>query len=91
MNTGRFVLTLTACTWLLLACGGVGTTNADAGTQVCVDNVLCIQGTHWDAAACACVPNSPPATGGSNGVCVDNVLCIRGTHWDSMQCKCVSN
>ena len=26
----------------------------------CVDNVLCIQGDHWDSTLCQCVPNPPP-------------------------------
>ncbi|HET9956180.1 MAG TPA: hypothetical protein VFQ61_16850 [Polyangiaceae bacterium] len=25
--------------------------------KVCLDNVLCIQGTRWDATACKCVPD----------------------------------
>jgi hypothetical protein len=50
----------------------------------CVQNVLCVRGTHFDSSSdvCACVPNP---------VCIDNVLCVQGTHFDSSSdvCACV--
>jgi hypothetical protein len=67
--------------------------------SVCIDNVLCIRGDHFDPVACKCVPDedasSPPDAetsqeAASDGrVCVDNVLCILGDHWDPVACKCV--
>lgn len=49
--------------------------------KTCVQNVACIQGSHWDATACTCVKD----------VCVDNVACVQGSHWDGTQCKCVQD
>jgi hypothetical protein len=54
----------------------------------CVDNVLCIRGSHWSPTACQCVPDIPEPTA-TPTVCVDNVLCIRGTHWSPTACQCV--
>ena len=78
------VLTLAACF------------NGNGG--VCIDNVLCPRGDHFDNVLCQCVPNQDagvvpdagaPATDG--GVCIDNVLCIRGDHFDNVLCQCVPN
>jgi len=86
--------------WVGIACSAATTSGGDAGvsssagagqTSVCVDNILCIQGTHWDAVQCKCVPDPVAATGGANGFCVDNVLCIHGDHWDPKLCKCVAD
>jgi hypothetical protein len=57
--------------------------DADAG-PVCVDNVLCIRGDHFDTTLCKCVPDAD-----AGPACVDNVLCIRGDHFDTTLCKCV--
>ena len=55
------------------------------GICSCVQNVLCIRGTHFDSNpnVCSCVPN--PST------CVQRVLCIQGSHFDNdpKVCSCV--
>jgi hypothetical protein len=48
-------------------------------TRHCVENVLCIQGSHFDSKACKCVPDQ----------CVQTQLCIRGYVFDPKACKCV--
>ncbi len=79
---------LGACTCAAgLTCTGsgglpVGDVGGTCQPGACVDNVLCIQGTHWDSTACRCVPDR---------TCVDNVLCVRGSHWDPAACRCVPN
>jgi hypothetical protein len=52
-------------------CGGIC-------APACFQNVLCVQGSHWDGVACKCVPS-----------CVDKIDCLQGTHWDGVACKCV--
>lgn len=55
------------------------------GLCTCVQNVLCIRGSHFnsDPKVCSCVPDVP--------VCVQKVLCIRGSHFDNNPkvCGCV--
>jgi hypothetical protein len=42
----------------------------------CVDNVLCIAGSHWDSTACTCVADGPSCADGET-VCGDN-CCTAG-------------
>ena len=37
-----------------------GTDVASEGACVCVQNVICVQGSHWDSTACKCVPDCQP-------------------------------
>jgi hypothetical protein len=43
--------------------GDVGGTCEPARDAACIDNVLCIQGDHWDPVLCRCVPNTAAAGG----------------------------
>lgn len=52
----------------------------------CVNNAFCVVGSHFDSAACACVPDGADA-----GRCVDNQACVRGKHWDKTACACVAD
>jgi hypothetical protein len=58
----------------------------DALTKVCVQSVLCIQGSHWDPVACQCVPDQ--CVSGPGGPCggftTHPCVCRAGT-------KCVLN
>jgi hypothetical protein len=61
---------------------------AQQAAKTCVQNVLCIQGDHWDSTLCMCVPNtcisaddgpcggftSNPCTCGDGLVCVPNPI-----------------
>jgi hypothetical protein len=71
---------------------GGAVVKSDAG-QVCVENQLCIRGSHWDTQLCKCVPDevagSTAAAGGGAPVCVETVLCVRDAHWDSVLCQCI--
>jgi hypothetical protein len=71
---------------------GGAVVKTDAG-PVCVENQLCIRGSHWDSVLCKCVPDevagSSAAGAAGAPVCVENVLCVRDAHWDSVLCKCV--
>jgi hypothetical protein len=71
---------------------GSAVVKSDAG-QVCVENQLCIRGSHWDTQLCKCVPDevagSTAAAGGGAPVCVETALCVRDAHWDSVLCRCV--
>jgi hypothetical protein len=40
---------------------------------ICVDNVLCIMGDHWDGTLCKCVPDSPPP---SPCPCAAGQICV---------------
>ncbi|MES1183298.1 MAG: hypothetical protein ABUL60_05755 [Myxococcales bacterium] len=55
------------------------------GICSCVDNVLCVKGSHFDGDpnVCQCVSDAP--------ACVQKVLCVRGSHFDSdpKVCRCV--
>jgi hypothetical protein len=86
---------------LLVGCfrgnpSGSGTAGAggasDAG-KVCVENQLCIRGSHWDSTLCKCTPDQVAGSGAAGGggapVCVETVLCVRDAHWDSVLCRCV--
>src|SRR5512133_432911 len=62
---------------------GSGCDPVVSGRCECIQNVLCIKGSHFDRALCKCVPDDATPT------CVQNVLCIRGSHFGQTQCKCV--
>ena len=59
-----------------------------SGRCQCVQNVLCVIGSHFDRALCKCVPDAAADAGAG---CVQNVLCIMGDHFDRNLCKCVPN
>ena len=50
------------CGWIQVSC-----------PATCVENVLCIQGDHWDSALCQCVPNPPPP---AQCPCASGQLCV---------------
>lgn len=82
MTLYKWILSLSvAC---FVGCSGMPTSTHDAG--VCVDNVLCVQGSHFDNRQCKCVPNAD-----AGSTCVQTVLCVVGDHFDSNLCKCVPN
>lgn len=62
---------------------GEGCDQVVSGRCECIQNVLCVRGSHFDRTLCKCVPDDTTST------CVQNVLCIRGAHFDRTQCKCV--
>jgi len=70
---------------LASGCAGAASVTQDAG-PTCVDNVLCIRGSHFDSQQCKCVPNVD-----AGSTCVQNVLCVIGDHFDTTLCKCVPN
>src|SRR4051812_157891 len=49
--------------------------------KMCVQNLLCVAGSHFDTTQCKCVANP----------CVQTQLCIASSHFDTTQCKCVPN
>jgi len=68
-----------------LVCGN-GCDPEVSGLCECVQNVLCVIGSHFDHNLCKCVPD---ATADAGATCVQNVLCIIGDHFDRNLCKCV--
>lgn len=56
-----------------------------AGRCECVENVLCVKGSHFDHNLCKCIPDATLDA----GTCVQNVLCVTGDHFDRTLCKCV--
>jgi hypothetical protein len=62
-------------------CVSNGVPDQPGSCKSCVDNVACIQGTHWDANACACMPDPPPpppAGCGSDSDCATGESCCFG-------------
>ena len=57
-----------------------------SGSCQCVQNVLCVIGSHFDHNLCKCIPD---ATTDAGTTCVQNVLCVVGDHFDRTLCKCV--
>jgi hypothetical protein len=57
----------------------------------CVENAQCVQGDHWDPAACLCVPDEDAAADAGPDACVQRVFCILIDHWDPQLCRCVPN
>jgi hypothetical protein len=43
----------------------------------CVEDVICVDGKHWDTATCSCV-----------GPVCDPIVCQDGQHWDEATCAC---
>lgn len=82
---GGNILGACTCAAGLTCVGSGGAPVGDVGGTcqpgACVDTVLCVQGTHWDATACRCVPDR----------CLDTMACMLGTHWDATACRCVPN
>ena len=75
MSTKRNARALILLGLVLTACNGAtttdgqgptsgGTASTSGGATVCVDNVLCIQGSHWDSTQCKCISSSTTAAGG---------------------------
>jgi hypothetical protein len=61
-----------------------------SGDAFCVNNKACLVGTHWDAAACACVPDDGgTAASDARDGCVDTIYCAGNTRWDPQLCTCV--
>jgi hypothetical protein len=69
-----------------LVCGQ-GCDSEVSGRCECIQNVLCVMGSHFDRNLCKCVPDATNADAGAT--CVQNVLCIIGDHFDRNLCKCV--